>query len=141
LIDANLEKSRVLYLPSVGFVLIFAAVLEAARPRLAVGAACAILAFQVAALEHNLAVWSYVSQLAELTCERVAARTGTVSLSDIANTVDGVYFLHTGLRGCIESAAGTARPDLYLAGEPPPARPVTIALDWDNTTHRYVRRK
>ena len=38
LIDADLEKSRVLYLPSVGYALIFAAALEAARPRLAIGA-------------------------------------------------------------------------------------------------------
>ena len=73
LIDANLEKSRVLYLPSVGFALIFAAALEAARPRLAVAAACAILAFQTAALEHNLLIWHRISALAASTCASVAA--------------------------------------------------------------------
>jgi hypothetical protein len=120
LIDANLEKSRVLYLPSVGFALIFAAALEAARPRLAIGAAAAILAFQTAALEHNLIIWGRVSHLAERTCASVAATQGPAIISDVANTVDGVYFLHTGFRGCIESAAGRPRPDLRLAGEPAP---------------------
>ncbi len=140
LIDANLEKSRVLYLPSVGYALIFAAVLEAARPRLATGAACVILAFQVAALEHNLAVWSRVSLLAERTCQSVAALEGPAALSGIANTIDGVYFLHTGLRGCIEAAAGRARPDLYLAEEPEPAQPPPLTLDWDTQARRFVPR-
>ncbi len=117
LIDANLEKSRVLYLPSVGYALIFAAALEAAsrRPRLAIGAAAAILTFQMAALEHNLIIWGRVSRLAERTCASVAATQGPAIISDVANTVDGVYFLHTGFRGCIESAAGRPRPDLRLA--------------------------
>jgi hypothetical protein len=118
LIDANLEKSRVLYLPSVGFALIFAAALEAARPRLAIGAAAAIFAFQTAALEHNLIIWDRVSRLAERTCASVAATQGPAIISDVANTIDGVYFLHTGFRGCIEAAAGRPRPDLRLAGEP-----------------------
>ena len=118
LIDANLEKSRVLYLPSVGYALILAAALEAARPRLAIGTAAAILAFQAAALEHNLVIWGRVSRLAERTCASVAATQGPAIISDVANTVDGVYFLHTGFRGCIESASGRPRPDLRLAGEP-----------------------
>ena len=140
LIDANLEKSRVLYLPSVGYALIFAAALEAARPRLAILAASAILTFNIAALEHNLAVWSSVSQLAWRTCESVAALNRPLALSDIANTVDGVYFLHTGLRGCIESAAGKPLAHLYLATDPAPAQPPPIALDWDDQARRFVRR-
>ncbi len=120
LIDANLEKSRVLYLPSVGYALVFATALEAAsrRPRLAIGAAAAILTFQMAALEHNLIIWDRVSRLAERTCASVAATQGPAIISDVANTIDGVYFLHTGFRGCIEAAAGRPRPDLRLAGEP-----------------------
>jgi hypothetical protein len=118
LIDANLEKSRVLYLPSVGYALIFAAALEAARRRVAIGAAAAILVFQTAALEHNLIIWARVSLLAERTCASIAATQGPAIISDVANTVDGVYFLHTGFRGCIEAVSGRPRPDLHLAGEP-----------------------
>jgi hypothetical protein len=120
LIDANLEKSRVLYLPSVGFALVFAAALEAARPRIMTGAAVAILVFQMAALEHNLIIWGRVSRLAERTCASVAATPGPAIVSDPANAVDGVYFLHTGFRGCIEAASGRPRPDLRIANEPTP---------------------
>jgi hypothetical protein len=141
LIDANLEKSRVLYLPSVGYALVFAAALEGARPRIALGAACAILIFQAAALQHNLGVWGGVSRLAEDTCESVAALQSPAALSDIANTIDGVYFLHTGLRGCIESIGGKARPDLHLAGEPAPSPLPAITLDWDDRARRFVRRE
>ena len=135
-IDADLEKSRVLYLPSVGLALMFAAVLDAARPRIAVPATCAILVFQVAALEHNLRVWDSVSRLAERTCASVAAIHGPVALSDIANTVDGVYFLHTGLRGCMERAG---KRDVYLAGEAAPAD--AISLEWDENVHKFVQRR
>ena len=135
LIDADLEKSRVLYLPSVGFALIFAAALEAARPRTAVAAACAILAFQTAALEHNLLIWQRVSALAASTCASVAAYPGEAEVSDIANEVDGVYFLHTGLRGCIERAGGP-RPDLHLA-EDAPTNVASHALIWDGVARRF----
>ncbi len=103
-IGPDLEKSRVLYLPSVGFALIFAASLEAVRPRIAIGAACAILTFQLAALEHNLKIWDGVAHLAERTCQDLA-RTSPAVLPDVPNSVDGVYFLHTGLRSCVELAA------------------------------------
>ncbi len=134
LIGADLEKSRVLYLPSVGYALLFAAALEAARPRVAIAAACAILAFQIAALEHNLNIWDEVSHLAERTCQTVAAIQGPAAVSDIANTVDGVYFLHTGLRGCIESAGKPAK-DLYLPADPPPA--TATHLQWKDTSRAY----
>ena len=104
-IGPDLEKSRVLYLPSVGFALLFATALEGVRPRVAIAAACAILAFHTAALEHNLRIWGSVAHLAERTCQDLA-RTNPPVLPDIPNTVDGVYFLHTGLRGCVEAAAG-----------------------------------
>ncbi|HEX3879890.1 MAG TPA: hypothetical protein VHW24_23065 [Bryobacteraceae bacterium] len=133
LIDANLEKSRVLYLPSVGFALIFAAALEAARPRVAVIAASAILLFQFAALEHNLKIWRYVSQLAQRTCANAAALPTPAALSDISNTIDGVYFLHTGLRGCIERASGRPRPDIVIAAQPAPPD----QLRWDDQSRSY----
>ena len=136
LIDANLEKSRVLYLPSVGFALIFAAALEAAQPRVAVAAACAILAFQTAALEHNLLIWHRISALAASTCASVAAFPGEAEVSDIANELDGVYFLHTGLRGCIERVDGR-RPGLHLAGDAPATNPPAHALIWDGAARRF----
>jgi hypothetical protein len=137
LIDSDLEKSRVLYLPSVGFALLFAAALEAARPKFAIAAGAAILVFQVAALEHNLKTWNYVSHLAEGTCLDAAALPADSALSDISNTVDGVYFLHTGLRGCIEQAAGHARPDLWLGNEPASGGLLMPEWQWDDGQHRF----
>ncbi len=136
LIGANLEKSRVLYLPSVGFALIFAAALEAARPRMAITAAFAILAFQTAALEHNLLIWHRVSTLAASTCASVAALPGEADVSDVPNEIDGVYFLHVGLRGCIERAGGR-RPLLHLAGESGGVEPAARALTWDDGARRF----
>ncbi len=133
LIGADLEKSRVLYLPSVGFALVFAAALEAVRLRIAIAAACAILVFQAAALEHNLNIWSGVSHLAERTCAEVASVPGPVAVSDIDNTVDGVYFLHTGLRGCIEAAG---KDIVYLPGDASPAN--ATQLKWNDHARAYV---
>lgn len=133
-IDADLEKSRVLYLPSVGLALVFAAAIEAVRPRVAVTLGCAILAFQLAALEHNLFVWDSVSRLAARTCSSVAAVEGPVAVSDVSNTIDGIYFLHTGLLGCVEKAG---KRDLYLAGETAPAG--AASLIWDSGSCRFVR--
>jgi hypothetical protein len=102
LIDGDLEKSRVLYLPSVGYALLFAAALEGVRGRAAVASGVAVLLFQIAALEHNLRIWGDVARLAEQTCAKAAA--GQIVERDLSNTVDGVYFLHTGFRGCVEMA-------------------------------------
>jgi hypothetical protein len=140
LIGANLEKSRVLYLPSVGFALIFAAALEAAPPGMAVAAAGAILAFQTAALEHNLLIWHRVSALAASICASVASVPGEASVSDAPNQIDGVYFLHVGLRGCIERAGGP-RPNLHLAGEASAANPPAQALIWDDQGSRFEIRQ
>jgi hypothetical protein len=133
LIGPDLEKSRVLYLPSVGFVLILAAAFEAMRRRSAVLAACALIAFQTAALEHNLLIWQGVANLAERTCASVAsaASAGPLTISDVPNTIDGVYFLHTGLRHCVEWSAGKPLPELRISDESPD-------LQWDAARREFT---
>lgn len=135
LIDANLEKSRVLYLPSVGFALLLAAALASLTQRRAAVAAVAILGFQTAALEHNLATWRDVAQLADRTCATAAAELrqarGPLLVSDVPNVIDGVYFLHTGLRQCIESRAGAEAGKLLVQGESQ-ANGMAPALIWDD---------
>lgn len=135
LLDADLEKSRVLYLPSVGLALLFAAVLEGAQSRTALWAAAAVLAFQTAALEHNLGIWRRVAELAEHSCAQAASIAGPVALSDISNVVDGVYFLHTGLRGCIQHAG---KSDVYLVGQTAPGD--ATHLEWNAQARSWVRR-
>jgi hypothetical protein len=135
LIGPDLEKSRVLYLPGVGFVLILGAALEAMRKRIAVVAACSLIAFQVVALEHNLLIWRGVANLAERTCAGVAsaaaASTRPLTISDVPNTIDGVYFLHTGLRRCVEWAAGKPLPELRVSDE-------SSDLKWDAARREFV---
>lgn len=119
-IDASLEKSRVLYLPTAGFALLMAAGWAALRSRAGLWAAAATIVFQTAALEHNLGIWREISALAENTCAavaRAAAASPSLTVSDVPNFIDGVYFLHTGLRPCVEAAAGAPLPHVRFAYE------------------------
>jgi len=92
----------------------------------AVLVACVLLVFQTAALEHNLAIWQRVARLVERTC-RVVAQEATASpegasFGDPPSTVDGVYFLHTGFRQCVELAAKRELPQMKLDMETPPSK-------------------
>jgi len=112
LIGVDLEKSRILYLPSVGFALFLAAALETLRePKWRVSAAFAVIAFQAACLEHNLIVWSGVAQVARTACDSVAAsladNSRTVTVLDLPSVLHGVYFLHDqGMPYCLELGHG-----------------------------------
>jgi hypothetical protein len=111
LIGRDLEKSRVLYLPSVGWALFIAAVLQTLRKTdWRVPAAISILAFQVACLEHNLVVWRGVAEVARQACDSVAAslanNSKTVTVLDLPNVLRGVYFFHKGMPDCLEIGHG-----------------------------------
>ena len=108
LIGADLEKSRILYLPSVGFALFLAAVLSRIEWR--IPAALALIAFQTACLEHNLLVWRGVAVVAQHACNSVAAslqgNAKTVTVLDLPNVLRGVYFFHKGMPDCLEIGHG-----------------------------------
>jgi len=122
LVGLDLEKSRVLYLPSAGFALLVAVAVASLDARKAVAAGCAIVIFQVAALEHNLMIWRSTANQVENTCGRMAqvadAFPEPLVISDIPRTIDGVYFLQNGLHSCVEWAAGKPLPQLAIQGEP-----------------------
>ncbi len=107
LIGPDLEKSRVLYLPSVGFALFLAASLESLRNlNWRIPAAIAIMVFQTACLEHNLVTWQGVALVARQACDSVAASLAgnqkTVTVLDLPNVLRGVYFFHKGMPDCLE---------------------------------------
>jgi hypothetical protein len=111
LIGPDLEKSRVLYLPSVGFALFLGAVLETLRkPAWRIPAALAIMCFQTACLEHNLRTWRGVAVVARRACDSVAAslqgNRKTVTVLDLPNVLRGVYFFHKGMPDCLEVGHG-----------------------------------
>ena len=111
LIGPDLEKSRVLYLPSVGWALFLAAMLETLRTaNWRVPATFAIVTFQIACLEHNLLVWRSVALVAQRACDSVAASLAdngkTVTVLDLPNVLRGVYFFHKGMPDCLEIGHG-----------------------------------
>jgi hypothetical protein len=111
LIGPDLEKSRVLYLPSVGFALFLAAALEGlAKLEWRVPLALALICVQTACLEHNLITWLGVARVADRACNAVAAslegNRRTVTVLDLPNVVRGVYFFHKGMPDCLEVGHG-----------------------------------
>ncbi len=146
LIGPDLEKSRVVYLGSAGFALFLAAALAARPRRLAYAAALAVVAFQGAALWHNLATWERVSRVHARACEAIAD--GLRGWQDDAiavgmpNTYDGVYMLKTGLPECLEVRHGISAarlhnvPMMQDAARFPENLPLFV---WDKGTGRVVR--
>ncbi len=117
LIGPDLEKSRVLYLPSVGFAMLLA---SAAGSRWWVLGA--VVVFQFAALQHNLRIWGDVSHMGRAVCASVAdrMREGLVELRQPPNVVEGVYVLQRGLPECaaLMYGADAARLRVLEPGSP-----------------------
>jgi hypothetical protein len=103
-IGPDLEKSRVLYLASIGLAIIFAALCEDSDIK-ARACVCAIVLFQFVVLESNLIWWKRTGYVAERAClaGAEALRTDPRPLAAIGlpNVLDGVYFLHTGYPECV----------------------------------------
>jgi hypothetical protein len=111
LIGADLQKSRLLYLPATGFCLLLGLALEAQRPRaLLVPSAVVLLLFHWSCLRHNLQIWDQVGALADTTCSQIVQdltpSTRTVVVRDLPGSLDGVYFLRNGLGSCLDFKAG-----------------------------------
>jgi len=119
LIGSDLRGARLLYLPSVGFALLFAALLQGqglsrGMKRLI---AVTVLVFNFAALTHNARIWKDVSELAERTCRQAALiieRQGSsaILVRDLPGTIDGVFFFRNGFAECVSR---------YLESEKMPA--------------------
>jgi hypothetical protein len=101
-IGPDLEKSRVLYLPSAGFCLLVGVLAGSARMRTAVAAI--LMVFQAATLWHNLTGWRMASEMVESVCRIAsdcAAGTGTVPRVDgLPKTWHGVYAFANGFTEC-----------------------------------------
>jgi hypothetical protein len=143
LISSDLEKSRILYLPLIGFSLICSALLAGLPRASRLAAAACILAFNAGALEHNLKIWLRNGLLAQQTCASIARQLPSSGkepvLSDVPNIIDGVYFLKTGLRNCIEWSAGRPLPELRIHGEPwGPVVTEPPDLVWSDSARAFV---
>jgi hypothetical protein len=100
LIGPDLQKARFLYLPSVGFCLLLAAMVQHLKTRSQCVVSIAIVVFNLAALLHNMTAWEYASQKARAACS-VAAKCATV-ISGVPGSLNGVYFFANGFPECVE---------------------------------------
>ncbi|MCU1263548.1 MAG: hypothetical protein JWO80_6433, partial [Bryobacterales bacterium] len=106
LIGPDLQKARLLYLPSVGYCFWAAVSTEAIRkPWVRWSIAATVLCFHIAALEHNLSIWRHVSSIANRTCASAAAQTANakgVAVAALPESINGVYFFANGFAECVE---------------------------------------
>jgi hypothetical protein len=138
LIGGDLDGTRVLYLPSMGFALLLAFALDSiGNMRIAVIAGAAILIFQLTALEHNFRVWNRVTQLASRTCQQTAQiirDTGRdVLFLNLPHVREGVYFLRSGLPECVEWQSGISWTRVEVADRLEDAHgpPNRLVYRWD----------
>lgn len=107
LIGADLQKARLLYLPSVGFCLLAAAAIQAAAPGVRAPASAVMVVFSLAALVHNLNIWVNVAGKSKTVCEAVAACSNP-QVTGLPRSLDGVYFFANGLPECARLARASA---------------------------------
>jgi len=133
LIGAGLQKARLLYLPSVAFCLLLATALEAVKPKAQWVLAFTMVAFNIAAIFHNLSAWDKASQKARAACSVAAACTGGVAVVGLPASLNGVYFFANGFPECVElkrSGRSTAV-DLRNSGEAVDRARYSCILSWD----------
>jgi hypothetical protein len=110
LIGSDLWKSRLLYLPSVGFCIFLATVIDGLRGKVRWIIPGVVLAFHVAALEHNLDAWKYSAAKAK-SVSTVAARCGgpgiqRIVVDGLPGTLRGVPFFANGFEDAVELQRG-----------------------------------
>jgi hypothetical protein len=106
LIGSDLQKSRLLYLPSVGFCLLLAVAAEKLPPVWRLVIPGMLILFNLAALEHNLDRWAYASARAKDACDAAAQclgpETREVLVPGLPGSLEGVYFFANGFPECLE---------------------------------------
>lgn len=120
LFSPDLAGSRILYLGSVGWALLWALVLNTMTRTPRIFAACALLVVQVWILEHNLKPWRDTAELARLACiafgQTISGSTGPVVVHGLPAIRNGVVFLQNGFPQCVEMNSGV--PAWRIQGRP-----------------------
>ena len=134
LVGNDLQKSRLLYLPSVGFCIMLGFAVEGLRPKqLMLPAAVVLLAFHWACLQHNERIWRQVASIADSTCMRIVQQispsTRRIAVQDLPGSLDGVYFLRNGLGPCLDLKAGRM---LGVDVDASSVDPATLVFAWDH---------
>ena len=112
--------ARVLYLPLAGLAIFWAAMLErSARSKLAWAMAGVLIAFNVAALQHNLRPWRTTPAAAAAVCRAMGHELANdprpAFVSGVPERLDGVYYLSNGFPECVEMNSGQSAARVHLA--------------------------
>jgi hypothetical protein len=138
LIGADLQKSRLLYLPSVGFCLMLGFAVEGLQPKQAMlPAALVLLAFHWACLEHNERIWRKVASAADSACSQIVQHltpsTKGIVVQDLPGSLDGVYFLRNGVGPCLDlKARRKLAVDVDVTSAARSVYPTTLVFAWDD---------
>jgi hypothetical protein len=113
--------ARVLYLPLAGLAIFWAAWMErSGAGKLTWAMAAALIAFNVAALEHNLRPWRTTPAAAATACNalgrEMAKDPRPVLVTGLPERLDGVYFLSNGFPGCVEMNSGQPAARVHVVG-------------------------
>jgi len=144
LIGSDLQKSRLLYIASIGFCLLLGCAVSAIQSRAAAASvALALLLFHLACLQHNLSIWRRVASLAESTCSKIVDErppsTNKVVIRRMPGSIDGVYFLRNGVKACLDLKS---RQVLNLEVDDTGARELgkaTAVFEWNHLTNSLVK--
>ena len=140
LIGIDLEKSRVLYLPSIGFCQLLAVLAENARPKLKAGIATAVILFHAAALLHNLSAWDQASRVVRSACIAAAACSDRPTVvSGLPRTINGVYTFANGFPECVAMQNAGARAPIRLEAGESAAMPNECRFTWDSKDNALTR--
>jgi len=111
LIGADLQKSRLVYFPSIGFCLLLAILLTRFQTKLRWALASAVILFQGAALWHNLATWRKASDAVQSACAAVAAcpvkQGQKILVTGLPHSINGVYAFANGFSECVAMQSNT----------------------------------
>lgn len=122
LIGADLTGSRVLYLPAVGMAILLGILLGSLGPRLRTVVMCGLFAIQVTMLEHNLAPWREVPELARSTCvsfgRQLSLRPGRVIVRGLPARKSGVVFLANAFPQCVQMNSGVGADRIEVQTRP-----------------------
>jgi len=113
--------ARVLYLPLAGLAIFWAALLEgSAGDKRTWTMAAVLIAFNVAALEHNLRPWRTTPAAAAAVCRALGREMANdprpVFVSGLPDRLQGVYFLSNGFPECVELNSGQPAARVRVVG-------------------------
>jgi hypothetical protein len=142
LIGPELTGSRVLYLPTLGFALLWATILSSITPAtLRTAFACLLLISELVFLRHNISIWQEVAHLSQQVCRDVGAMTKgghPVFVTDLPATFKGVYFLANGFPGCVSLASNSGPPGVVQVKQFDGSVPCnSLKLVWNNDRAKF----